>query len=210
MNRKRSFLLVDDEALIREGLKSLLQTESFVKNIYEAASKSGVEEQLENQIDIVLLDFRLGEVNGIDLIPVINKKDDGIKIIVITGLEGAELIINLLRAGVHGIVHKLDGYKEIRNAILHVMEGDTYYPPGIIQIIQTNAHRWDKMPSVMLTLPERDLLKAIASGLTTKEIAVKLKMSEATAETYRLRLIKKVNVPNTAALLAFAYRNGML
>src|SRR5690606_14383824 len=119
MNVKKNFLLVEDEALIREGLKSLLQAESFVKQILEASGKKEFEIQIKNPVDIVLMDFRLGDANGLDLLPLIKKKDDGIKVIVVTGLEGAELILNLLRAGVHGIVYKLDGYKEIRNAVVN-------------------------------------------------------------------------------------------
>jgi DNA-binding NarL/FixJ family response regulator len=207
---KKTFLLVEDEALIREGLRSLLQTEPFVKAIVEASNKKEFEEQMEKDIDIVLMDFKLADTNGLDLIARLKKKEAGIKVIVVTGLEGTELILNLLRSGVHGIVYKLDGYKEIRMAIQKVLEGGSYFPQKILQIIQLNAHRWDKVPPVQLTFAERELLKAIASGLTTKEIAVELKMSEATAETYRLRLMKKVKVPNTAALLAFAYGNGIL
>lgn len=210
MNSKKNFLLVEDEALIREGLKSLLQAESFVKTITEASCMDEFQLQLRQSVDIILMDFRLVDCNGLDLLPLIKDQGNNVKVIVVTGLEGVELILNVLRSGVHGIVYKLDGYKEIRNAIVKVMEGGTYFPERIMQIIQANAHRWDQVPTIMLTFAERELLKAIATGLTTKEIAVQLKMSEATTETYRLRLIKKVSVPNTAALLAFAYQNGIL
>jgi DNA-binding CsgD family transcriptional regulator len=66
------------------------------------------------------------------------------------------------------------------------------------------------MPPVVLTASEREMLKAIASGLTTKELASLLKLSDSTAETYRIRLIKKVGVLNTAGMIAFAFRNGIL
>jgi two-component system response regulator DegU len=79
-----------------------------------------------------------------------------------------------------------------------------------LNVIQANAHRWDQVPPVVLNFLEKELLKAIASGLTTKEIASQLKMSDATAETYRIRLIRKVGVQNTAGLMAYAYRNGIL
>ena len=128
----------------------------------------------------------------------------------LTGLEGTELLMNLLQSGVHGIVYKLDGYGEILKTIRGVIEKGSYFPTKILNIIQENAHRWDHVPPVTLSLPERDLLKAIASGLTTKEIASLLKMTEATTETYRIRLIKKMGVHNTAGLIAYAYRNGVL
>ena len=132
------------------------------------------------------------------------------KVIVVTGLEGVELIVNLLKSGVGSITFKLDGYGEVLKAIKSVLSGGTYFPERITQIIRKNAHWWDQIPPVMLTNREKELLSTIAQGFTTKEIASLLKMSEATVETYRIRLMKKVGVQNAAALMAFAFNNGIL
>lgn len=207
---KLNLLLVEDEALIREGLRALLEKEPFVKGIYEASTELEFREEIKREIDIVLLDFRLSNTNGLELLSILRNDTNPPKVIVLTGLEGTELIINLLKSGVHGIVYKLDGYKEIINTIRKVLETGSFFSDKIVSIIQANAHWWDHVPTVLLTLPERDLLKAIADGLTTKEISTLLKMTEATAETYRVRLIKKLGVHNTAGLLAYAYRNGIL
>lgn len=207
---KLNFLLVEDEALIREGLRSLLEKEDFVKEIYEASNTKEFYQEIKREIDFVLMDFRLPDTNGLDLLSALKNRDIQPKVIMLTGLEGAELLMNLLKSGVHGIVYKLDGYKEIIKTIKGVLETGSYFPPQILKIIQANANKWDKVPPVVLSLPELDLLKAIASGLTTKEIASFLKMSDSTAETYRIRLIRKVGVHNTAGLLAYAYRNGIL
>jgi DNA-binding NarL/FixJ family response regulator len=207
---KLNLLLVEDEALIREGLRSLLEKENFVKGIYEASNELEFREEIKRQIDIVLMDFRLSDTNGLELLPLLSDVPDPPKVIVLTGLEGTELIINLLKAGVHGIVYKLDGYKEILSTIRKVLETGSFFSDKIVNIIQSNAHRWEHVPTVLLTSPERELLRAIADGLTTKEISTLLKMAEATAETYRLRLIRKVGVHNTAGLLAYAFRNGIL
>ena len=207
---KLNLLLVEDEALIREGLRSLLEKEQFVKMVYEASNEREFKSEIQKHIDIVLMDFRLPGVNGLELFNLIKNEPAPPKVIVLTGLEGTELIINLLKAGVHGIVYKLDGYKEIVNTINRVLEMGSYFSDKIVNIIQSNAHRWDHVPTVLLTLPEKEMLKAIANGLTTKEISALLKMTEATAETYRIRLTRKVGVHNTAGLLAYAYRNGIL
>lgn len=207
---KLNFLLVEDEALIREGLRSLLEKESFVREIYDASDTKEFKEQIKRTIDFVLMDFRLADTNGLDLLAMLKKETIQPKVIMLTGLEGTELLMNLLKAGVHGIVYKLDGYKEILATIKGVLEKGSYFSPKILGIIQSNAHRWDQVPPVVLSTSERDLLKAIASGLTTKEIAPFLKMSDSTAETYRIRLIKKMGVQNTAGLIAYAYRNGIL
>jgi DNA-binding NarL/FixJ family response regulator len=210
MTIKRNFLLVEDEALIREGLKSLLENESFVKNVYEASNKKEFMSTMDEDIDFVLMDFKLQDTNGLELLQSLRKKSSSVKVVAVTGRDGSELVLNLLKAGVNGIVYKLDGYREIRKTIEMVMEGESYFPESVMSIIRKNAHRWDSLPPVTLTFAENELLTAIARGLITKEIAVELKMTEATIETYRQRLMKKVGVQNTAALIAYGFRNGLL
>lgn len=208
---KTNILIVDDEALIREGLRSLLEKESFVQKIFEAGDAESFHSVLsENRIDIVLLDIRLRNTTGVELLDSIRKLEPRPRVIAVTGMEGVELIINLLKGGVDGIVYKLDGYEEIRKTIKSTLSSGNYFPDKILRVIQSNAKEWDTIPSVLLNAQELDILKALARGSITKEIANELNMAETTAETYRVRLIKKVGVPNTAALLAYAYRNGIL
>jgi DNA-binding NarL/FixJ family response regulator len=210
MKTKFNFLLVEDEALIREGLRSLLMSEAFVGEIREASGKKEFLEALTPNVDLILMDFKLRDVNGLELLNLMRKTQQNQKVIAITGLDGTELLLNLLKSGVNGIVYKLDGYREIRNTVLKVLEGESYFSEKVLSVIQKNAHRWESLPPVVLTFAERELLTALAKGLTTKEIAVALKMTEATTETYRQRLMKKVNAANTAALIAYGYRNGIL
>lgn len=208
--KKKNILLVDDEPLIRQGLKSLLEGEPFTRAVYEAGNKPTFIHEFGEHIDIVLLDFKLGDTNGLELLNLIRMWSTTVKVVAITGLDGTEVILNLLKSGVNGLVYKLDGYEEIRKTILSVLEGESYYSNKVVSIIQKNAHRWDRLPPVTLTPRENELLQAIAKGNTTKEIAEAMKMTESTIETYRARLLKKAKVLNTAALIAFAYRNGLL
>jgi DNA-binding NarL/FixJ family response regulator len=208
---KLNILIVDDEALLRQGLKAMLEKEHFVNLICEADDEQSFATQMvSHKIDIVLLDVRLRKISGLELLRKLESFSYKPKIIAVTGLDGIEVIVNLLRAGVHGIVYKLDGYEEIRKTIKSVSLSESYFPQNILKIIQTNAHRWEEIPSILLSAAEKELLKAIASGVTTKEMAEQLKMSHATTETYRIRLMRKVGVSNTAALLAYAFRNGIL
>lgn len=208
---KANFLLVENDALLRQGFTGLLSREYFVRNIYEASNAQEFESQMTaHTIDVVLLDIHLGAVSGMELLMDLRKKPIQPKVIVITGLEGSELVINLLKAGVDAITSKLDGYPEIRKAIQQVLSGGTYFPPRVMEVIRNNAQRLGNIPPVTLTKREKELLLALAKGLTTKEIAVQFKMTVVTTETYRVRLIKKAGVPNTAALIAYAYNNGIL
>lgn len=209
--KRINVLLVEDEVLIREGLRSLLEKEDFVLEVYEAGNAPEYREQIAcKSVDIVLLDIKLPGTKGLELVSDITRRPNHPKVIVVTGLEGVELIINLLKAGVHGIVFKLDGYTEIVKTITEVLKSGHYFQDKITRIIQTNSHRWDHIPPVVLSYQDNELLKIIANGRTTKEMAMELKMTEATTETYRTRLIRKLGVPNSAALLAYAYRNGIL
>jgi len=208
---KINFLIVDDEALIREGLRSLLEKEPFAGDIYEASDKEQFLQLVsKKKIHIVLLDIRLRNTTGVELLEEMRKLHHRPKVIAVTGMEGVELIINLLKAGVDGIVYKLDGYEEIRKTVRSILDSGNYFPDNVLKVIQANARAWDNIPSVLLNQQELNILKAIARGSITKEIANELNMAQGTAETYRLRLIKKVGVSNTAALLAYAYRNGIL
>lgn len=208
--QKFSFLIVEDETVLREGLRALLERESFVKVIYEAFDRPSFEEGIAKNVDFVLLDYRLVSTNGLELLGMIKRLERIPRVIILTGLEGVELIMNLLQAGVHGIVYKPDGYREVVRTIQKTIESGSYFSERILDVIKSNAHRWDTVPPVVLSFGEQELLKAIANGLTTKEIAPALKMTESTAETYRIRLIRKVGVHNTAALMAYAFRNGIL
>lgn len=208
---KINVLIVDDEALLRQGLIAMLQKESFINKIYEADDEETFNAQLtSHKIDIVLLDIRLKKINGLELLKNLGSVSSKPKVIAVTGLEGVEIVINLLRAGVQGIVYKLNGYDDIYKTLKALLASESYFPENILRIIQTNAHRWEEIPNVLLSPQEKELLKAIQSGATTKEIAANFKMSLATTETYRIRLMRKVGVSNTASLLAYAYRNGIL
>src|SRR5690554_6526763 len=96
-----NILLLEDEALLREGLTSLLVQESFVKHVFEASTAGEFESAMASHaIDLVLLDIRLQKSNGLEVLRAARQKDAGLKVIAVTGLEGVELIVNLLKAGV--------------------------------------------------------------------------------------------------------------
>ncbi len=208
---KTNILIVDDEALIREGLRSLLEKERFVGKIFEAGDAAQFHSHIAQEtIGIILLDIRLRNTTGVELLESMRVMPSRPRVIAVTGMEGIELIIHLLKGGVDGIVYKLDGYVEIRKTIKSILASGNYFPDKVLKVIQSNAKEWENIPTVMLTAQELNMLKAIARGSITKEIAAELKMAQTTAETYRLRLLRKVGVSNTAALLAYAYRNGIL
>nr|WP_262899579.1 response regulator transcription factor [Chryseosolibacter histidini] len=208
---KLNILIVDDEALLREGLRLLLQKEVFTGAVYEADDEETFMHQLgANKIDLVLLDIRLRKISGLELFRKMKHLSSQPYVIAVTGLDGIEVVVELLKSGVNGIVYKLDGYVEISNAIKGVLDSGSYFPKSVLTIIQNNSYHWADIPSVLLSSQEKELLKAIATGVTSKEIASMLKRSPGSTETFRIRLMRKVGVTNTAALLVYAFRNGIL
>lgn len=204
-----TLLLAEDEAMVRQGIRAMLEKEGITK-IYEAATGNEALVILQqNTIDIVLLDIRMPGKSGIETFKEIKKVLPKIPIIVVTGLEGTELILNLLKAGVHGFVQKMNGFEEIMKALEAIAGGGRYFSEEVMEVIRNYSDHWDP-PTIQFKDRELQLLKVIAEGLTSKEIAEKFHMSVRTAETNRQRLLDKTRSLNTAGLIAYAYRNGII
>jgi two-component system response regulator DegU len=209
--KKLNLLLVEDEVMVREGFRAMLEREPFTTQVHEAGNGSETLTTLHAKtIDLILLDIRLKDIHGVELARKIRNLFPDVKIIAVTGLDGAELILNLLKSGIHGFVQKMNGFDQIRKAIQAVAEDGQYFPERVVNTIKQNLDHWESPPPVQLTDKELELLRAIVAGLTTKEIADKLQLAMRTVETNRVRLMKKTNTFNTAGLIAYSFRNGII
>lgn len=203
--------MVDDATAFRDGIRSILKLEPFVDSIYEAWDEASFMQAVNNYaIDIILLDFRLRGVNGLELFKKLKCSGKRPRVIAITEWYGPELAISLFKAGVDALVHKLDGYDGISEAMGNVLESESYFSEGVMKAVHDNQDRLDKIPSVLLTPKEKDFFKALAAGHTTKEIASLMEMTVGATEQFRIKLFRKFGVHNTPGLLAFAFRNGLL
>ncbi|MBL7857169.1 MAG: response regulator transcription factor [Cyclobacteriaceae bacterium] len=210
--KKIKILLIEDEVMVRQGFRALLEREPFTRKVLEAGSGAEALTILfsEPDIEVVLLDIRLKDIHGTELARKIREHHPDIRIIAVTGLDGSELILNLLTTGIHGFVQKMNGFEEIQKAIRTVMDDGQYFPERVVEVIKQNADQWEGPPPVTLSEQELSLLRAIVSGSTAKEMADKLNLAMRTVETYRVRLMKKTNTLNTAGLIAYGFRNGII
>jgi len=209
--KKLTFLLAEDDRMVREGFKALLEQEPMVASIVEAGSGDEVMAILAIQsIDIILLDAKMPGMPSMNVVKQVVSEYTDTKIIVVSGLSGTALQFNLLRAGIHGFVQKLNGFDEVRKAIDAVIHSNQYFPPAILKLLQENFREFNSPPPIQLTDKEFRLLRAIVDGLPTKRIAEKLNIAMSTCETNRSRLLKKTGTQNTAELIAFAYNNGLI
>jgi two-component system response regulator DegU len=210
MNKFR-LLLADDDKLVRQGTASLLEKNGITSVIYEAGNgHEAIQLLQQHTVDGVLLDIRMPGKTGIEVLREIKKSFPKTFVIAVTGFDGTELILNLLQEGVHGFVQKTNGVEEVLKALNIVATGGRYFSEVVMQAIHAHADQWEIVPPVNFRAQELKLLKAIAEGLTTKEIADRYCLSIRTAETNRQRLLRRTQSLNTAGLIAYAYRNGII
>jgi len=159
---------------------------------------------------IVLLDVNMPQMNGIDVARQVLRFEPHAKVIVLTFRNDEELVAEALRAGVHGFIHKSDSLEQIHNAIRRVIAGDLYISnkllgPLLQTYIATSGPIADPLSS-----RERQVLQLVAEGHTTKEIGSILDISPKTAESHRARMMDKLHIHDTASLVRYAVRRGIV
>jgi DNA-binding NarL/FixJ family response regulator len=209
--KKTNILLVEDEKILRELMGNLLKQEPFVEAVYEAWDEETLTDVMTNhRVDVILLDMKLRGISGLELFAKVKSFDQTPRVIAVTGLEGRALMVNLLKAGIDSIIHKFDGYSEVFKTISNMNGSVGYISAYVRRVIQECWNSWDEIPSVILSPKEKEFIKALADGLTASEIAPLFNMTTGSIEQFKAKLMKKIGVRNTAALLAFAFRNGLI
>lgn len=201
-------LVADYHTLARKGTALFLKMIFPNAILYEASD--GLEViKLSNQkvIDLYILDYRMPRMNGYTLSNALLKRNPSSKIIIMTSYNSDALAITLFELGIKGYVAKNASTKEIETCIKDVIVGRHYFT--VPEAMKSLAPIGD-LPCVQFTLNELRLVKALASGLTTKQIADRGKLSYKSIETYRSRLFKKTKVKNTSELISYMYKIGEL
>jgi two-component system nitrate/nitrite response regulator NarL len=213
--RKLRLLLVDDHALVREGIRSSLVHFSSVKPVGEAANgKEALRKCKELRPDVVLMDLNMPEMSGLEATPLMRAKFPEIKIIVLTVHDNKEYIFQILKAGAHGYVLKDTSPTELVRAIESVAQGGAFFSPAVSNVLLQDFVRatnpQELISDVRLSGREQEVLRSVAQGKTTKEVALDLKLSARTVETYRVRLKRKLKARNVAELLNHARKRQLV
>lgn len=213
-------MIVDDQRLMREGLKTILDLEVGIEVIQVAENGKDALEKIEiNQPDVVLMDIRMPIMNGVDCTAAIKEKYPHIKVLILTTFDDDEYIIEGLRNGAEGYILKDLTSEKLISVIKDVYDGNSIIQPEIAaKIIShiTGYQQSSKLKKVIkikednvdhLTERESDVLKLVAKGFNNREIAEALFISEGTVKNYISSIYDKIGVKERSKLILYAIEN---
>lgn len=210
--KKLTVLVADDHLFMRESLRAMLEKTNLVKNLHEVENgEQAISTLSNNSVDIALLDIRMPVKDGFEVIDFIHKQNLSTKVIALTAFDEEAMIFNLMRAKVSGILFKKSTHQqEILAAITAVMDDKNYYNEKVNIVIHANPDGINHPPRIKLSAREFEVIVLLCHGLSTKDIAEKLYLSEHTIEGYRKDIIRKTNTRNTNELIHYALGNGIV
>jgi DNA-binding NarL/FixJ family response regulator len=203
-------LLADDHAIVRQGLRSLLEGEGF--EIVAEASNGQEAVRLAGKIfpEVAVLDIGMPLLNGIDAAKEIIKTSPRTKTILLTMHSESHYVLNSLRAGVLGYLLKERAAVDLVQAIGEVIRGEIYLSPGISRAVVDAYLTTTELAPAPLSDRERQVLQLVAEGKTSKDVATILGISVKTAESHRSHIMEKLNIHDVAGLVRYAIRNGLI
>ncbi len=211
---KITVLLVDDHAILREGLRALLGYYSDIRIVGEAAD--GAEALRCVQVlrpDVVLMDIAMPGMNGLQATQRIREQYPATRVLILTQHEDRQYVMPLLQAGASGYVLKRALGADLINAVRTVARGDTFLYPAVANMVLSQMQQAGKgavEPAGTLTPREREILQHIVDGETNPQIANALSLSVKTVEWHRTNLMSKLNTHTVADLVRYALQNGLV
>lgn len=206
-------LIADDHALVRAGIRALVEKIKGVTVVGEAGRGSEALKLIsELKPDLVLLDITMPDGNGFDVLHHVAKNYSEIKIIVLTVHEAGEYAIRALREGAAGFLPKSAASTELEQAIHTVMKGEVYISPETSRKTLLEYGKGVTKRDLLANLSprQREVLRLIAEGRTTKQIAQVLEISVKTVETHRAQLMERLDIHDVAGLVRYAIIVGLI
>jgi DNA-binding NarL/FixJ family response regulator len=208
-------LVADDHEIVRRGVCTLLQSHPGWQICGEAINgRQAVELTAQQKPDVVVLDISMPEMGGLDAARLILQRNDKQKILFLTIVDSDELVRKALEMGIRGFVQKSDAARELVSAIEALERNGTYFTSRIAQMVLdgyldqdgSRPHRGQSL----LTNREREIVRLVAEGKSTREISALLGVSAKTAETHRSNIMRKLKLHSVSELILYAIRNGIL
>lgn len=215
MAERTRILIADDHALFRAGLRALLETEDSVEVVGEAGSgEEAVTRALELRPDLVIMDLSMPGMNGLEATRRITALDIGVVILVLTVHAEEEYLVPVVEAGASGYLTKTSADRDLLEAIRTVARGEVFLPAQATALLLKqvrDAGDTNNGPSLTELSPrEREVLALTAEGFSSSEIGKKLFISPKTVDTYRARIMEKLQLNHRSELVRFALKVGLL
>ncbi|QOC21209.1 response regulator transcription factor [Wenzhouxiangella sp. AB-CW3] len=211
---KQRILLADDHALMRAGMRALIDGMGHAEVVAEAGTGlEAVALVAEHQPDIVLMDISMPELNGLEALARIRRRDADVRVIMLSMHADEEYIVQSLRLGVAGYLLKDSATMELELALRSVAAGETYLSPAISrQVVDDYLGRLADSdgPLDRLTARQRQVLQLVAEGHSTRQCAELLNVSVKTVESHRANLMDRLGVRDLPGLVRFAVRHGLV
>ena len=205
-------LLADDHAVVRQGIRHVLEEDAGLQVVAEAATGGEVlERAARERPDVVLLDLTMPGATGLDIVRALREKVAEARILILSVHDDREYVLESVRAGAHGYLRKDSSPADIRQAVRAVHGGDSFFSPQVARHLAAAVQ--DGVPPGALeelTSRERDVLVRIARGLTNREAAAELGISVRTVEAHRDSLMRKLRIHTVAGLTRFALEHGLV
>ena len=203
-------LLVDDQSIVREGLASLLETQSDLEIVGEAENgKVAVERSLVLKPDVILMDIRMPVMDGVAAIRTLSKQAPEIKILVLTTFDDDEYVTQAMASGAKGYLLKDTPSAELAQAIRAVNQGYTQLGPGLFEKTLSPSSEVSTIPSELneLTSREKEVLQLIAKGYNNREIAAELYIAERTVKNHVNSILRRLNLRDRTQAAIFANKH---
>ena len=207
-----TLMLVDDHAMLREGLRSKLSGNPDIEIVGEAASAKELLSKIELLTPaVIILDLKLPDANGVTLIRQIKSAQPECKIVVLTMYDHVRYAIHALESGADGFVVKGAPYEELLQAIYAVSNNSTYVSSSMAAKLAGHLKRGELKGSLeSLSQREFEVLILLGNGLSVKQIAYQLGVSEKSVTTYRARVMEKLQMANRSDLIRYAIESGLI
>jgi DNA-binding NarL/FixJ family response regulator len=206
-------LLADDHALVRAGIRSLLNAMTEVRVVGEASSgEEALDLAAREHPDVVLMDIAMKGITGLEAAARMRERAPSVRVVILSMHAGEEYVLQALRAGAAGYLLKDAATGELELALRSVMRGESWLSPAVSrQVVEGYVQRTggDATPEV-LTARQREVLRLVAGGKSTKEIAFFLNLSVKTVETHRAQIMDRLGIRDVAGLVRYALRTGLV
>jgi len=214
MSEKITVLIADDHTILRRGLVSLLSLNQNIKVIGEAEDgRSAVEMALRLEPDVVLMDLSMPVLNGLEATDQLKKESPGMKVLILSAHDNDEYVNQVIRSGANGYVLKNASPEELYTAIRTVNSGHAFFSPSLSGryggVLGADADK-EALRGSPLTAREREILQLVAEGDSHQDIAERLFISVRTVDTHKNNIMKKLNLHDTASLVTYAIKNGIV